>query len=144
MDYFQPLHKDDPLLPSLEAEVVKRLDDRSHDHIAIAHPELYDADRLVAHKITYKRSSVPGQRRCTIDDIYVFLDDTGFHSVDPNEVYLVGIDDQEQAVTRRRPLYDYLRLRNPAYQSDFVLSLGQWFKIGQRLCPVCLRARCQD
>lgn len=128
VDHFQPLPKDDPLLPSLEEEVTKRLNERSHDHIAIAHPELYDSDRLSFHKVAYKK--VRDQfEEITLDEIYGFLDRSGFDSVDPYEFYLVGVDDQDQAVTHRRPLYDYLVCEIQRSGQTFVLSLGQWFKI---------------
>jgi uncharacterized protein (TIGR04141 family) len=117
--------KHDPHLPALEIQLVKRLESRSYERVSIAFPEMPNKEALDHYKVSCGVSM--DMQELTLEGIYEFLDEKSL-AADPGKIYVVGIGDNDAAVTRRRTLRDYLACEFDEGDDTFLFCNGEWFR----------------
>lgn len=127
IDNYHPLRKDDPVVASLEEDLTRKLTERSQERIALALPEVVNDADIAHYRISasYRRADLS---ELAIDALYDFLD---HHYTGTNplaQVYIVPINDSEEAVGYRKPLKEYIVCELDRGDKTYVLSLGDWFE----------------
>ncbi|MEW6337799.1 MAG: DUF6119 family protein [Acidobacteriota bacterium] len=127
IDFLRPLRKGDPFLPQLEATLRQRLAERSPNQLAIAYPEIPDPEKLAVFRLSghYKHVDVD---EVSLEAAYRFMDSYPELDWTSDNIWVVGLGGQEEPVTRRRPLRDYLVCEVDLADGVFLFSLGQWFR----------------
>jgi uncharacterized protein (TIGR04141 family) len=127
IDHIQPLSKKDPLVTELDADLQARIDARSQERLTIAYPEVPDYELLNVYRMQYGRK-YKDMEELSLTEVYYFLD---LHSEIPallNKLWVVGLDMNENAVTHKHSLHDYLVCEIERGGDTYILSLGQWFR----------------
>lgn len=125
LDYLQPIGKQDPRIAELEAALAERLAARSHDRIAIAFDELPDENLLSYFKVSSNRRAVELDE-LGLGGIYQLLEELNVAS-DPAAIYVVGIGDHGEPVTKRRSLREHLVCEIDLGDDTFIFCFGNWF-----------------
>ena len=125
LDQLQPLNKHDPRIPGLESQLVQRLKESSSDRISIAFPEMPNEEALDHYKVTCGGSV--DMQELTLEGIYDFIK-TNDLAAEPEKIYVVGIGDNDAAVTRRRSLRDYLACEFDHENETFLFCNGEWYQ----------------
>jgi uncharacterized protein (TIGR04141 family) len=128
IDQLQPLNRKDPVVGRLDAELKRRLDLQSHDRIAIAYPELPDEEQLAVYKI-WKQRSNSELEEISLGSVYDFFNVYPDVPRDPSQVHVIGLDGNDEPVTHKRSLRDYLVCEIEWEGKTYVLSIGQWFRV---------------
>lgn len=125
LDNLQPLSKHDPRLPDLEQKLVERVQAKSFEKISIAFPEMPNEELLHHYKISCRATML--MEELTLEGIYKFLEETSV-TADPAKIFVVGIGDNDNAVTRRRCLRDYLAAEFEKGEETFIFCNDEWFQ----------------
>ncbi len=126
LDHLRPLGKHEPEVEGLEALLSSQISDRAHDRISIAFPELPDEELLEHYKVSSNGHSVELEE-LTLDCIYQFIAEVGIDS-DPGHIFVVGIGDNGEPVTKRRNLREYIVCEIDRDDDTYIFCLGHWFR----------------
>jgi len=125
LDNLQPLSRHDPRLPTLEQELLERVQAKSFEKISIAFPEIPNEEVLDHYKVSSRVAM--DMEELTLEGIYEFIDQPNV-TADPAKIFVVGIGDNDAAVTRRRCLRDYLAAEFEQGEETFIFCNGEWFQ----------------
>lgn len=129
IDHLQPIGKKDPAIENLELQLVQRLTDRETDRLSIAFPEVPD-DELLDHFRVWSGHTSVDMPELELSAMYEFLDENDIEP-DPADIHIIGIDGNDNAVTKARTLRDYLACEFDEGGNTYIFCHGDWFKADQ-------------
>lgn len=132
VDHFQPLPKDDPLLPVLDAALDTAVANRSTDRISVTYPDLAltDNDQLAVYRIGSGHAKWDLEE-VTLQDVYAFIHDEVGGDTPLDKCWIIGLNDQEAAVSKKYSLRDYFVFETEHGGHTYLLSLGHWFRVSK-------------
>ncbi len=132
VDHFQPVPKDDPVTNVLEAALDTAIANRSTERISVTYPDLTltDNDQLAVYRMGCGHTQRDVEE-VTLQDVYSFFHDDvpGDKSLD--QVWIIGLNDQDAAVSKKYKLRDYFVFETDHDGHTYLLSLGHWFRVNK-------------
>jgi len=126
VDYVRPLPSTDQRLEILNRQLREFVSNRERKRISLAFPEMPDWERLDRIKVFRGYSNI-FLEELTLDSIYAFLDNNP--GISAEEASIIGLDDNAQPVTKKRPLMDYLVCELEHDGQRYVCTSGKWFSV---------------
>lgn len=131
IDYLRKLPKDDFMTRRLESELKRKIDTRSIEKIALAHPEIPNQE-IELYKIWIGRKT-RSTYELDLSELYLFLDELkrdqeclGFGFEDVN---IIGLDSDGNPKTQKRVVKDYIVCEVDVDGQRFIHSLNEWFVV---------------
>lgn len=127
VDSFEVVKSSDPALAELESELASQLSRRDRSHIVAAFPDFFDETRVETFQISV------GHKNKAIEDlhlgaVYDFFDQHPDLLIDPDKVWVVGLDSEGVPATDRLSLRDCLICEVGRQRDTYTLTFGQWFR----------------
>jgi uncharacterized protein (TIGR04141 family) len=122
------LEKDASIRDGLNQALADALSNRQKDKLLLAYPEIDFWTKAERYKVTANRGSTEIED-VTLDEVYKALDARGIERVDPNMVRIIGLDEDGNAVTLSRTLFDYAVFERQYNGGTYLLSMRKWFRI---------------
>jgi uncharacterized protein (TIGR04141 family) len=126
IDQVKPI-KDTALISVLEAKLKKAVDDRNSAKFTVAYPEM-EWQQIEKFKIAYGTKNVEVEE-VTLQTVFDFLASNSITDVDLARLRIVGLDGEDNAVTRRSVFHDYAVFETSHKSKAFILSLNKWFAV---------------
>ena len=127
IDYLKVI-KDGDLKGELDGLLVSALENRQRENIMLAYPEVVDHNQIHRFKLTYDRHSGYIEE-VTLEDVYRFFDEYNFDEIEPSKLSLIGLDQDDHAVTKKYSLDEYLVYETRKDGNRYLFSLSQWFEL---------------
>ena len=126
IDQIKPI-RDKALIAELDAKLKKAVDDRDASKFTVAYPEI-EWEQVEKFKISYgaKKEEV---EEVTLQSIFDFLAKNSVTDVELARLKIVGLDGEDNAVTRRSEFHDYAVFETCHKSRTFILSLSKWFAV---------------
>lgn len=126
IDYLR-IVKDEELVSQLEEVLKTNINNRSHEKLMLAYPEIPDFEQIDNFKIW------SGHENDYVEDVdlaklYGFLDKFEL-GCDTENIHLIGLNSNEQAVTKKFSLHDFIVFETTFSGTRYLLSLNQWFEL---------------
>ena len=132
VDHFQPISKDDPVVSLLDAALDAAISNRSTDRISVTYPDLTltDNDQLAVYRIGCGHTQRDVDE-VTLQDIYTFIHDDLADDRSLDQIWIIGLNDQDAAVSKKYKLRDYFVFETDHAGHTYLLSLGHWFRVSK-------------
>lgn len=119
----------DPQLESqLDGKLVDAMAERRSAKLMLAYPEVVDWEHVERFKFIYEHRTAFADE-VDLGAVYEFFDQQQSSSIDPRRVYIIGLDHEDRAVTRKSSLYEYAVFELTHNEKRYLLSLGRWFRL---------------
>ena len=122
--------KDKELIAELQRRLKDAVRKRSQDKIMLAYPEIDNWGQIERFKI-YSGQNSHVCEEVNLASLYAFLDEADPEANDLSSVSIVGLDQDEKAVTKRHSAFDYSVMELDHKGKRYILSLRQWFELAK-------------
>jgi uncharacterized protein (TIGR04141 family) len=129
VDYLQVV-KDDLVIFELEKVLRNHFQQRSTDKLLLAYPEIPDFEQIEQFKI-WQGSDDDYLEEVDLSQLYRFLDNNGL-GIDLDNTHFIGLDHNDQAVTKKYDLRDFVVFETVFSGTRYLLSLNRWFELAER------------
>ena len=126
IDYLQVV-KDEDLITQLENILKDSIKNRSTEKLILAYPEIPDFEQIENFKIWLGRNNKLIEE-VDLDQLYNFLEEADLDA-DTEDIHIIGLDNNDQAVTKKYSLHDFVVFETVFSDTRYLLSLNQWFEL---------------
>lgn len=126
IDYLQVV-KDEGIISELENLLEVSLHNRVTEKLLLAYPEIPDFEQIERFKIWQGRYNNYVEE-IDLTQLYSFLDDNNL-DIDLDDTHIIGLDNNDQAVTKKYSLHDFVVFETVFSGTRYLLSLNQWFEL---------------
>jgi len=126
IDYLRVV-KDDELISELENILKDNLNNRLHERLILAYPEIPDFEQIEHFRIWRGRDGI-NIEDVDLTSLYNFLDRLTL-DCDTENIHLIGLNSNNDAVTKKFSLHDFIVFEVVFHEKRYLLSLNQWFEL---------------
>jgi uncharacterized protein (TIGR04141 family) len=126
IDYLQVV-KDEDLITKLENNLINNIENRSTEKLILAYPEIPDFEQIENFKIWLGRDKKLIEE-VDLEQLYDFLKENELNA-DIENIHIIGLDNNDQAVTKKYSLHDFVVFETVFSDTRYLLSLNQWFEL---------------
>lgn len=126
IDYLQVV-KDEQTKFELENKLRLDLQNRVTEKLLLAYPEIPDFEQIEQFKI-WQEYTNEYLEEVDLNSLYSFLD---ANNLNPSleDIHILGVDNNDQAVTKKYNLRDFIVFETTLAGTRYLLSLNQWFEL---------------
>ncbi len=126
IDYLQVV-RDEELLVQLEDVLKTNINNRDPENLNLAYPEIPDFEQIENFKI-WSGHDHNFVEDVDITQLFNFLDEYEL-DCDVEGIYISGVNSDEQQVTKKFSLHDFVVFETVFSDTRYILSLNQWFEL---------------
>jgi len=127
IDYLR-LVKDKYLNQELENILAQAFTQRRTEKLMLAYPQIDNLNQIERFKLMYRRKTGYCEE-VDRDAIYDFLTRNGLLDVAPKTFGIIGLDNNDHALTKKYSLHDYTVFETTYNGKRYILTLGNWFEL---------------
>jgi len=120
--------KDKYLIQELEEALSEALSQRHTDKLMLAYPDIDNLNQIERFKLMYDYRADTCEE-VDLESIYDFLNNYGFLGVAPKELGILGLDSDDNPITKKFSLHDHIVFETNHRGRKYLLTLGRWFEI---------------
>lgn len=120
--------KDQNLKQELETKLINGLVQRQTEKLMLAYPDIDNLNQIEQFKFIYQGEAYYAEE-ADLQAVYDFLDSSNFGNIDPKKLGIIGLDHNQNALTKGFSLYDYIVFETDHKGKRYILTLSRWFEL---------------
>ncbi|MBN8595825.1 MAG: TIGR04141 family sporadically distributed protein [Anaerolineae bacterium] len=127
--------RDKTLIKRLDQILRETLAVRSTEKLTLAQPTIDSEEQIESFRIRFLRESRDVEE-VTVEEVYRFFeeefeipDSDDPIEINPHNVTIIGLDNNQNPVTKGDKLYDYIVFETQLNERTYILSLSKWYEV---------------
>lgn len=123
--------KDATTLGHLDNQLLRAINERQEMGLMVAYPDIDNISQVEKYRIFSPTKADIDVEEVDLQSIYEFLNQNVFQDLKIKKIYIQGLNQDDQQVTEKFRLYDYLVYETDLDGKKYLFTLSKWFEIAK-------------